>query len=113
MRTAHALSDNEKLYNSGFIVFRKSDTNDALSLEWLKEWRRGKKQDQFALNRALRTLKLPVEEIPGEYNYMLENLDGIPEIRKLLAGGKQKVIHYWCQKGNSRGILELMREHWK
>lgn len=56
-------------YNSGVILFRKTQKLEQLFEAWRAEWERYRSRDQWALCRALFKTKTKVRRLPYRYNF--------------------------------------------
>lgn len=108
-RTISVLGIESKAYNSGVIVFRRNDIIERLSALWKTEWKTTLTRDQNALCRALHLTHTPVADLPVEYNYLLDESDGLEEIGKRIADCR--ILHYWNRKNEASRIVEIVRQN--
>jgi hypothetical protein len=77
-------------FNSGVMLFRRSDAVAALFASWHEEWKRFRKRDQMALARATALSAATVRTLPRKWNCPAEYFTSIREAQQ--AG--VKVLHF-------------------
>ncbi|NJN31069.1 MAG: hypothetical protein HC824_12050 [Synechococcales cyanobacterium RM1_1_8] len=77
-------------YNSGVLLWRRTEAMAQLFDHWHREWLRFGQQDQLALVRSLHHRQMPVVELPRSYN--ISPIDSAP---LLAAGGRIHLMHCW------------------
>jgi alpha-N-acetylglucosamine transferase len=94
-------------YNSGVMLFRKSDAVDNLFKLWRSYWRG--KYDQIALRQAIDSCNMRLSILPSIYNYMVQWDSYVKDLIKFAEANK--IIHVW--NGCARGRVGLIKGYYK
>jgi hypothetical protein len=76
------LPDNFIQYNTGVILFDKSNESSEIFDTWYHEWLRFGTRDNLALHRAIASRKIEIDLLPRSYNHLYSQ------------SGKSIVTHY-------------------
>jgi hypothetical protein len=78
LETRFCCEGSQPFFNSGVILFRKTDHVLDLFERWHREWERFRTIDQFAIARSMKSTGFFPAELPKRYNYSLRRYDHTP-----------------------------------
>ncbi|MFO0758529.1 MAG: hypothetical protein U0359_18700 [Byssovorax sp.] len=91
-------------YNSGVLLFRRSEVTDRLFLTWHEEWRRYGDWDQLALVRALARTAIKPRVLPSCWNYPPTHFTSIADAQ----GAGVKMLHFFSGPERDR-LPDMLR----
>lgn len=102
--TLSLLPRNTTHFNSGVLLWRRTEVTDRLFSYWHREWQRFQQQDQLALARAIDATQTAVSKIPRSYN--ISPRDAEPLLKR---GEAVHLLHCWGGKVSDGRFKKLAR----